>query len=104
MKAEGWSSTATCLAQVGLSWSEALAKAQTIHDQPWDSHPSRAELTPPLSGVRQLLDRAQDLGLPCGIISGDCRQGIEDFLRHWGLFGNSPGPISSAAVMVCRRP
>ena len=79
-------STATCLTQVGLSWSEALAKAQTIHAQPLDDHLSRADLTPPLPGVQQLLDCAQDLGLPCGIISGDCRQGIEDFLRHWGLF------------------
>jgi len=70
-----------------------------------------AELTPPLSGVRQLLDRAQDLGLPCGIISGDCRQGIEDFLRHWGLFGAITGfrgsdqlpakPAAQAALHLC---
>ncbi|MYF36665.1 MAG: HAD family hydrolase [Synechococcus sp. SB0678_bin_12] len=105
-------STATCLAQVGLSWSEALAKAQVIHGQPLDDHLSRAELTPPLSGVRQLLRRAQDLGLPCGIISGDCRQGIEDFLRHWGLLGaitvfrgsdQLPAkPAAQAALHLCR--
>lgn len=105
-------STATCLAQVGLSWSEALATAQTVHGQPWDNHLSRAELTPPLSGVRQLLGRVQDLDLPCGIISGDCRQGIEDFLRHWGLFGaitafrgsdQAPAkPAAQAALHLCR--
>lgn len=105
-------STATCLAQVGLSWSEALAKAQTIHGQPWGDHPSRAELTPPLPGVGQLLGRAQDLGLPCGIISGDCRQGIEDFLRHWDLFDAITGfrgsdqlpakPAAQAALHLCR--
>ena len=78
-------STATCLTQVGLSWSEALAKAQTIHDQPLDDHRPRAQLTPPLPGVQELLSHVQHIGLPCGIISGDCRQGIEDFLRHWDL-------------------
>ena len=105
-------STATCLAQVGLSWSEALAKAQIIHAQPLDDHPSRAQLTPPLPGVQQLLRHAKDLGLPCGIISGDCRQGIEDFLQHWGLHNaitvfrgadQLPAkPAAQAALHLCR--
>lgn len=105
-------STATCLAQVGLTWSEALAKAQVIHAQPLDDNLSRAELTPPLPGVQTLLRCAQDLGLPCGIISGDCRQGIEDFLRHWGflhtitVFRGSDQlpakPAAQAALHLCR--
>ena len=105
-------STATCLTQVGLSWSEALAKAQTIHAQPLDGHLSRAQLTPPLPGVQQLLRRAQDLGLPCGIISGDCRQGIAGFLQHWNLDNaitvfrggdQLPAkPAAQAALHLCR--
>ena len=105
-------STATCLTQVGLSWSEALAKAQTIHAQPLDDHLPRAQLTPPLPGVPPLLRRAQALGLPCGIVSGDCRQGIEDFLRHWDLLHAVPvfrgsdqapaKPAAQAALHLCR--
>ena len=106
-------STATCLTQVGLSWSEALAKAQIIHAQPLDDHHlPRARLTPPLPGVQPLLRRARDLGLLCGIISGDCRQGIEDFLRHWGLLPAVAGfrgadqapakPAAEAALHLCR--
>jgi len=105
-------STATCLTQVGLSWSDALAKARIIHAQPLNGHLSRAELTPPLPGVEPLLRRARDLGLPCGIISGDCRQGIEDFLRHWDLFNavtvfrgsdQLPAkPAAQAALRLCR--
>ena len=105
-------STATCLTQVGLNWSEALAQARIIHARPLDDHRSRAELTPPLPGVQQLLHRAQDLGLPCGIISGDCRQGVEGFLRHWDLRNTiavcrgsdqSPAkPAAEAALHLCR--
>ena len=105
-------STATCLTQVGLNWSAALAKAQIIHSQPLDAHLSRAQLTPPLPGVQQLLRRVQDLGLPCAIISGDCRQGIADFLRHWRLedaitlFRGSDQPpakpAAQAALLLCR--
>ena len=105
-------STATCLAQVGLSWSEALAMAQAIHAQPLDDHRSRAQLTPPLPGVPPLLRRARDLGLPCGIVSGDCRQGIGDFLRHWDLLDaiavfrgsdQAPAkPAAQAALHLCR--
>ena len=105
-------STATCLTQVGLGWSEALATAQTIHAQPLNEHLSRAALTPPLPGVQALLRRARDLGLPCGIISGDCRQGIEGFLRHWDLLNaiavfrgsdQAPAkPAAQAALHLCR--
>ena len=105
-------STATCLTQVGLNWSEALATARTIHAQPLDNHLSRAEITPPLPGVQPLLRRAQHLGLPCGIISGDCRQGIEGFLRHWDLLSaiavfrgsdQAPAkPAAQAALHLCR--
>ena len=105
-------STATCLAQVGLSWSEALAKAQAIHAQPLHDHLSGPELTPPLPGVLPLLRRARDLGLPCGIVSGDCRQGIEDFLQNWDLLEAVPvfrgsdqapaKPAAQAALHLCR--
>ena len=105
-------STATCLTQVGLSWSEALSKARTIYTQPLDQHLSGAERTPPLPGVQPLLRHAQELGLPCGIISGDCRQGIEDFLKHWDLLhtitvfrgSDQPPakPAAQAALHLCR--
>jgi len=105
--------TATCLAQVGFSWSEALSKAQIIHSQPLDHHLfPRAQLTPPLPGVVQLLHHAQELGLGCGVISGDCRQGIEDFLRQWDLLGTIRAfrgadqlpakPAAEAALQLCR--
>ena len=104
--------TATCLTLVGLNWSDALGKARTIHAQPPDGHLPRAERTPPLPGVQALLGRAHALGLPCGVISGDCRQGIEDFLRQWDLLhavtalrgsDQLPAkPAAQAALLLCR--
>ena len=84
--AENLISTATCLAQAGLNWSEALTVARSAHRQAADEqYRSRAQLTPPLPGIVEVLHWADQLGLMCGVISGDCRQGIEAFLKHWDL-------------------
>ena len=117
--AENRVSTATCLAQVGLAWSDAWAAACSAHHEArasrtrnaQDPARDRARFTPPLPGVAELLRRAARHNVPCGVVSGDSRDGIRAFLDHWDLLPMvaawrgadqaPPKPAPEAALALC---
>ena len=113
--AENRISTATCLAQVGLPWSEAWAAAWAAHRRArsaGDPGHARAQLTLPLPGIAELLHAASSYhNLPCGVVSGDSRDGIRAFLKRWDLLPMvaacrgadqpPPKPSPEAALALC---
>jgi len=78
--------TATALSQAGLSWPDSLALAADTFRQTAGLHGAGGAIPPqPTAGLTALLDRLENAGLRCAVISNDHEQGIRSFLETHGL-------------------
>jgi len=78
--------TATALAQVGLSWPNALAIAEDTFHQTDALHGAGGASPPrPTPELPALLDRLHGAGLRCAVISNDHEAGIRGFLARHSL-------------------
>jgi phosphoglycolate phosphatase len=74
-------STATALAMVGLGWPEALEISEWVFSRTDALHGQGSAQRPmPTQGLQALLERLQEAGLRCAVISNDHQEGIEAFL------------------------
>ena len=79
-------STATALAQVGLGWPESLALSEEVFALTDRLHGQGSQEPPqPTEGLVDLLERLQNAGVQCGVISNDHLDGIHQFLERQGL-------------------
>ena len=76
-------STATVLAAAGHSWGQARQWAQAALDQA-DAQlaGSKAQRTPPLPGLKPVLERWHRQGLKLAVISSDLGPSLEAFLHY----------------------
>jgi len=78
--------TATALAQVGLTWPDALAIAEATFERTDRLHGGGSDQPPqPTEGLVALLDRLDRAGMRCAVISNDHEEGIRSFLARHGL-------------------
>jgi phosphoglycolate phosphatase len=81
--------TATALAQVGLSWADALAIAEESFALTDGLHGAGSFAPPqPTAGLLALLERLGAAAVRCAVISNDHQQGIRTFLARHGMEGH----------------
>lgn len=78
---------AAAIAAQGYSWPRSIAIATSAFAESDAICANKAEQTPLLSGIRQLLNLAEQLGLPMAIISADRDSEIQAFLDCYQLHG-----------------
>lgn len=76
---------AAYIAETGRNWVEALQIAGAGFADADGFLPRKAEQTPPLPGVPELLQRLIPAGLKVGILSADTADNIQDFLQTYRL-------------------
>ncbi|WP_416670625.1 HAD family hydrolase [Egbenema bharatensis] len=76
---------AAYIAETGRGWVESLEIARSAFAEADQYVPRKAEETPPLEGVVDLLQHVSELGLKVGILSSDSTSNVQDFAQHYGL-------------------
>jgi phosphoglycolate phosphatase len=78
--------TATCLAQIGIGWPEALAISEDAFVHTDGMHGQGSRFQPqPTPGLTRMLDDLLAAGVRCAVISNDHEDGIRGFLQSHGL-------------------
>ncbi|MEM6836108.1 MAG: HAD family hydrolase [Cyanobacteria bacterium P01_C01_bin.120] len=98
---------AAYVAATGKSWTESLALAQSAFAACSRAFGDKADLTPPCSGIRELLQQAAALGLKQAVLSGDSTPNIQTFLNQYGfspfigwVTGSEAPPVKPDPQMV----
>jgi phosphoglycolate phosphatase len=82
---ENLAAAAGCIAATGKSWADALAIARLAFEEADRPVLRKADQTPLLPGVRELLANLITVGVKVAILSSDSTANVEDFGRRYQL-------------------